>query len=266
MWNTLRKTRSLSILLVAATTMISILAQTSPLAFEVSVVKRSKSGNSGSSSSFRGGHFLGSNITLTNVLQYDAYNIPESRILGGPTWLNSESFDIEAKVDSATADRLNALPSDQSRQQLEAMFQQLLKDRFKLAAHWETRKLPVYAMVVAKKGPPLQPTKETNGSTGTSQSNGLLTVKGVTLTQLADALTQDLSSELGRVVIDKTGVQGRYDFVLSFTPEADKDLANNEAGPSIFTAIQEQLGLKLESTKSAVTVLVVDHAEMPSEN
>jgi uncharacterized protein (TIGR03435 family) len=257
-------------MLMAASANFALLAQTSPRpaapAFEVSVVKVSKSASSGSSSSSRDGHFLASNVTLTNVLQYDAYNIPESRILGGPKWLNTERFDIEAKVDSATADRLHALPSDQRRQQIDGMFQQLLTDRFKLAAHWETRELPVYAMVIAKKGPPLQPTKETGGRTGTSQRNGLLTVEGVTLTQMADVLTEELSRELGRVVIDKTGMQGRYDFVLSFTPATDKALADEDAGPSIFTAIQEQLGLKLESTKGPVTVLVVDHAEMPSEN
>jgi uncharacterized protein (TIGR03435 family) len=257
-------------LIVASFTTIALLAQTPPdaagPAFEVSVVKHNKSADTGSHSDFRDGRFLASNVTLINVLQYQVYDLPESRILGGPKWFNSERFDIEAKLDSATADRLHALPREQRKQQMKAMFQHLLADRFKLATHWETRTLPVYAMVIAKKGPALLSSKEPDGQTGTSESDGLLTVKGETLTQMADTLTQELSRELGRPVIDKTGVQGRFDFVLKFTPETEKNLPDDGDGPSIFTAIQEQVGLKLESAKAPVTVLVVDHAEMPSEN
>ena len=155
------------------------------------------------------------------------------------------------------------------------MFQQLLAERFKLAVHWETRELPVYAMVVAKKGPRLDPTKELDGHSGTSSNNGELTARGVTLAQMADVLTQELSRELGRVVIDKTGIQGRYDCALKWRPDTgearrndgtDGSVAPTDSGPSIFTAIQEQLGLKLESTKGPVQVLVIDRVEMPSEN
>jgi uncharacterized protein (TIGR03435 family) len=258
------------LLMVAASTAVVSLAQTSSgpavPTFEVSVVKLNKSADTGSRSESRDGHFLASNVTLIDVLQYQVYDLPESRILGGPKWLKSERFDIEAKLDSATADRLHSLPREQRKQQMEAMFQHLLADRFKLAVHWETRILPVYAMVLAKKGPALQPSKDPEGQTGVSENNGLLTVKGETLTQIADTLTQELSRELGRPVIDKTGMQGKFDFVLEFTPQTEKVLADEDAGPSIFTAIQEQVGLKLESTKAPVTVLVVDHAEMPSQN
>jgi uncharacterized protein (TIGR03435 family) len=155
------------------------------------------------------------------------------------------------------------------------MFQQLLADRFKLTVHWETRDLRVYAMVLAQKGPGLQPSKEPDGHSGTSSNNEQFTARGVTLAQMADALTQEFSSELGRVVVDKTGIQGRYDFALKWMPNSGAALANGgtdgsaippDSGPSLFTAIQEQLGLKLESTNGPVQVLVIDHAEMPSEN
>jgi uncharacterized protein (TIGR03435 family) len=254
--------------ILAASATGALLAQTSPVpTFEVSVVKVNKSADTGSNSNSHNGQFRASNVTLANVLQYEAYDLPASRILGGPKWLNSERFDIEAKLDPAAWDRIYALPPAERRQQMEALFQRLLQDRFKLAAHWETRDLPVYAMVIAKKGPALQPSKEPEGQTGVSQRNGLLTVKGETLAQLADTLTQDLSQEIGRVVVDQTATPGRYDFVLNFTPATDKALPDaDDTGPSIFTAIQEQLGLKLESTKAPVTVLIVDHAEMPSEN
>ena len=104
-------------------------------------------------------------------------------------------------------------------------------------------------------------------------NNGQFNAHGLTMAQLADALTQELSRELGRPVIDHTGIQGRYDFALKWTPETDTDVVNGgtngsspDSGPSIFTAIQEQMGLKLESTKGPVQVLIIDHVEMPTEN
>jgi uncharacterized protein (TIGR03435 family) len=174
-------------------------------AFEVSTVKENKSGKSGSSSDFQDGRLTASNVSLKNLLQYEAYGIPESRILGGPKWISSERFDIEAKADSATVDRLRTLAPDQSRVETQAMFQQLLAERFKLAVHWETRELPVYAMVVGKKGPLLHPTKELDGHSGTSSNNGQLTAQGVTMAQMADALTRELARELGRVVSIRLG-------------------------------------------------------------
>jgi uncharacterized protein (TIGR03435 family) len=259
----------------AASAPTPVPAAASPLAFEVSTVKENKSGKSGSDSDFVDGRLTASNVSLKNLLQYEAYGIPESRILGGPKWISSERFDIEAKADSATVDRLRTLARDRRRIQTQAMFQQLLAERFKLAVHWETRELPVYAMVVAKKGPLLHPTKEPDGHSGTSSNDGQMTAQGVTMAQMADALTRELARELGRVVIDKTGIQGRYDCALKWTPDTgegrindatDGSAASLDSGPSIFTAIQEQLGLKLESTKGPVQVLVIDWAEMPSEN
>jgi uncharacterized protein (TIGR03435 family) len=246
-----------------------------PLVFEVTTVKLNKSGNSGSHSSLDNGRFTASNILLKNLIQYQAYGIPEPRILGGPKWLNSERFDIEAKADNSIADQLRALSRDQRKLQTKAMFQQLLAERFKLTVHWETRELPVYALVVAKNGPSLHESKESDGSSNTSTSNGQFTTRGVTMVEMAQTLTQELSRELGRVVIDKTGIAGRYDVILKWTPDTGSGSINSgievtappvDSGPSIFTAIQEQLGLKLESTKGPVQVLVIDHVEMPSEN
>ncbi len=243
--------------------------------FEVSTVKLNKSGSSGSHSSFDHGRFTATNVLLKNLMQYSAYGIPEPRILGGPKWLNSERFDIEAKIDSTTAEELRTLGRDQRRLEMQGMFQRLLADRFKLAVHWETRELPVYALVVAKNGPNLHLSKESGGNSGTSAGNGQFTGQGITLAEMAQALTQELSQELGRVVIDKTGIDGRYDVTLKWTPDTgaagmdggtESTAPPPDSGPSIFTAIQEELGLKLESTKGPVQVLVIDHVEMPSEN
>jgi uncharacterized protein (TIGR03435 family) len=210
-------------------------------------------------------------------MQYDAYGIPGSRTLDGPKWLDSTRFDIEAKMDDSVADHLRTLARDQRRLETQAMFQQLLANRFKLAVHWETRELPVYALIVARKGPKLQPAKDspegTNISSSDSRSGLQLTAKGLTLPQFAEALTQAVSRELGHDVIDKTEIEGRYDLTLKWTQDAGAvpiattgAAALADSGPSIFTAVQEQLGLKLEPAKARVRVLVIDHAEMPSEN
>jgi uncharacterized protein (TIGR03435 family) len=277
------------LLLVAASLAVTSFAQTSappsgtalprpiaaPPAFEVTTVKQNKSGGSGSHSSFQNGRFTASNILLKNLIQYSAYGIPEPRIFGGPKWLDSERFDIEAKMDSSVADQLRTLSRDQRKLQTQEMFQQLLADRFKLTIHWETRDLPIYALVVAKNGPNLHESKEPEGGSLTSAGTGQFTVQGVSLADMARSLTQELSKELGRVVIDKTGISGRYDVTLKWTPDTGEAALNDgtdgtapppDSGPSIFTAIQEQLGLKLESAKDPVQVLVIDHVEMPSEN
>jgi uncharacterized protein (TIGR03435 family) len=221
------------------------------------------------------GTFTARNVALKNLMRYQAYGIPQQRILGGPKWLDSMRFDIEAKPESSVADQLQKLGPEQRRFQIQAMFQQLLADRFKLVVHWETRELPVYALVAAKNGPSLAKTTLPDGDTGTSSGTGRFTATGITMEELSKALTNDLSRELGRVVIDKSGIAGRYDVAIKWTPEADSAAANSgtdsaatgsDPGPSIFTAIQEQLGLKLESTKGPVQVLVIDHVEMPEEN
>jgi uncharacterized protein (TIGR03435 family) len=243
-------------------------AAASPV-FEAATIKLNKSGSSGSHSSFDHGRFSATNIQLKNLMHYSAYGVPEPRILGGPKWLDSERFDIEAKADSSVIEQMRTLSRDQRKLQMQAMFQQLLADRFKLTVHWETRELPVYALMVAKSGSSLH--VSTKSDSGTSSGNGQFTATNITLVELAQALTQELATELGRVVIDKTGIAGRYDISLKWTPSSEDSLADNGSenagsGPSIFTAIQEQLGLKLESTKGPVQVLVIDHIEMPSEN
>jgi len=243
------------------------LASSSPV-FEVTIVKSSKSGESGSHSSFQSGRFIASNVLLKNIIQYQAYGVTEVQIVGGPKWLNSERFDIEAKADDAVTGQLRTLDRDQRRRLTEGMFQQLLADRFKLAVHWETRELPIYALVIASKVA-LQPAKQPENGVHTSANTGTFSAEGVTMTDLARSLTQELSRELGRVIVDKTGIEGRYDVALKWTPDEGQPSADNgsvDAGPSIFTAIQEQLGLKLESSKGPVRVLVIDHVEMPSEN
>ena len=212
------------------------------------------------------GGFIAVNVDLKAILEW-AFDVPSSRIVGGPEWINSARFDIEAKADNA----LDTIPqNDASAAKLEKrrMVQALLADRFRLTFHNETRELPIYALVIANGGPKFLDSKA-NGTTVNAGSGRLQLEGGENTVAL---LATWLAQPLGRVVVDETGVQGRYNIVLKWTPEyavpptANLASASDPSEPSIFTAIQEQLGLKLESRKAPVQVFFIDHIEMPSEN
>ena len=246
-------------------------------AFEVAAIKLNKSGSGSSDSNTNNGRFTATNESLKTIMQYDAYGIPGSRILDGPKWLDSTKFDIQAKMDDSAADHLEPSPVTSERLRDAGTFQRLLADRFKLVVHWETRGLPVYALIVARKGPKLQLAKDSsedsNISSNASRSGSQFTAKSVTLPQLAEALTEALSRELGHDVIDKNRNQRKIrshaqvdsGYRCSAYCHCRRCLLGR-FGPSSFTAVQEQLGLKLEPAKAPVQVLVIDHAEMPSEN
>ena len=205
------------------------------------------------------GNFKTINVSLNALMQF-AFGIPESRIVGDPGGLRSQMFDIEAKADSAVDAQLSKLPSDQGKLVKQQMVQALLADRFKLMVHRETRELPIYALVVAKSGSKLQASKS-NGLMISSGSR-YLNAQGVTVAVIA----QELAKNVGRVVVDETGIEGRFDVDLKWTPDDGAVNGDADAPPSIFTAVQEQMGLKLEAQKGPVEVLVIDHLEEPSEN
>jgi uncharacterized protein (TIGR03435 family) len=205
-----------------------------------------------------GGRLSITNFTLKQLITF-AFDLKRPQVLGGPGWIDADRFDIEAKPETAADIR-----------QGRRIVQTLLAERFKLTFHRETREMPVYALVVARNGPKLVETKPGGAAPlfrvgpGTVDAQG-----GATLAQLASVL----AGIAGRTVVDKTGISGIYDLKLEWTPsETDSlpdlpiDLRGPDGGPSIFTAVQEQLGLKLESQKGPVEILVVDRAERPSEN
>jgi uncharacterized protein (TIGR03435 family) len=230
-------------------------AQTSAPAFEVDTIKPAAPSPDGHThiNYPPGDNFSAINITLLNLMQW-AYKMPEKQILDGPSWLSSTRFDIQAKA-YPTA-QLKPLRFDQDLKR--RMVQGLFADRFHLKLHQETRALPAYDLVIAKNGSKLQLSKS-NGKTvrvGRSYFNG----EGLTTPLIAE----ELSLISGRIVVDKTNLTDRYDLKLQWTP--DDAPATNNSAPSFFTAIQEQLGLKLESAKEAVPVLVIDHIELPTPN
>jgi uncharacterized protein (TIGR03435 family) len=230
--------------------------QTSVSAFEVATIKPTGPSSDGHTHIIYppGDRFSASNITLLALMQW-AYGMPERQILDGPSWLGSTRFDIQATADTG---QIKGLTGEQDRDLKRRMVQVLLADRFHLKLHQETRPLPAYDLILAKGGSKLQPSKSNGKSYGVGRThfNG----EGLTITMIAE----ELSLIAGRVVVDKTNLADRYDLKLEWS--ADDAPASDNSAPSLFTAIQEQLGLKLESAKEPVPVLVIDHIEAASPN
>jgi len=268
-------------------------------AFEVASVRPNRSQDPGGHLGIPAGRFTATNVTTKELIKF-AYNgkqsgfsLRDDQVSGGPSWINSDRFDIDAKEEDSIVKGLKKLTYDQALDQIRSMVQSLLEDRFRLNVSHATRELPVYVLVVAKSGPRLtQSTVTPLGPPGSNppgsapQKGPLLGVKagqitgvGMRVGPLAEVLSRQ--PELGgRMVLDQTGLKDTYDFTLHWTPENLTTVPNGPDGsqppantrspdssaPSIFTAIQEQLGLRLESTKGPVDVLVIDHVEEPSPN
>jgi len=231
--------------------------------FDVISIRPNKSGSRSMSIETHNDSYSATNISLKRLLQ-DAYDIREDLISGVPGWAESTGFDIKAKVVDPNLDELKKLTGEQRR----SMLQSFLMDRFQLKIHIETKALPVYEMVVTKGSPKFHEAASGNGSADGGKTPGMwihnneLTATAIPLTSLAAML----SRQLHRTVLDKTGLTGKYDLDLKWAPEDGQDPSPDSSAPSIFTALQEQLGLKLQSSKGSVETLVVDHVEMPSEN
>jgi len=237
--------------------------------FEVVSIKPNSSRSASASSSYRpGGVYIATNVSLKFMVT-EAYGIQDFQLLGGPDWIDSDRFNVEAKPEAGT------LSTDYTRNQLLALVQSMLEDRFQLKFHRETKELPIYALVKGKEPPKLTPTSPEKsqqcatpgGCTGTSMhccADGVMDLSaiGVSLSTFAETIGQVLR----RPVTDKTGLGGVYDIKLQWLRE---DVIPNDAllsGPSIFTAVQEQLGLRLASDKGPVEVMVIDGVQKPTEN
>jgi uncharacterized protein (TIGR03435 family) len=239
------------------------------LTFDVISVKPHKAGEDGWSYNYRPNGFYASNIALEYLIK-EAYGIYEDyRIEGLPKWVKSETFDIDAKVSDGNVVAFGKLSLAQRR----LMVQAILLERFKLVVHPATKQLPLLNLVIAKGGPRMKQSpldsalKDVMGRVKRSQS-GVLSVEQFNMDGLASMLTWDV----GRFVVNKTGLRGYYDFELHWTPAMDN--AENDgrdagvAGPdaSLYTALQEQLGLRLEASHGPVDVIVVDNVDRPTAN
>ncbi len=265
--------------------------------FEVASVKQNKSGDGFMRLGGPPGRFNATNVPFRQLITF-AYQIQPFQLEGGPGWVSSDRFDIVAKTDASLAPPTPGVPGP-----LQLMMRTLLADRFKLVVHNETKEQSIYALVLARPdgklgsqlkisetdcaaifaaargrgGPPQGPPPMTPGGRpqcGVMMRPGGISAGGFPLSQLVASL----SGNLQRVVLDRTGLTGNYDLELTWTPDqmpqqqgprppgAPELPPIDPNGPSLFTAVQEQLGLKLESTKGPVDVLVIDRAERPTDD
>jgi uncharacterized protein (TIGR03435 family) len=229
--------------------------------------------------SFRG-------ISTKQLLQR-AFGVEQDRLFGIPGWADSDRYDFQARVDDASESRWRMLSRDQKMSTLTP----ILMNRFNLRYHHETRTIPVWVLVVAKGGPKLWAAKPgdtyPNGLKGPDgpmgagafrmSEQGELTAQAESIAEFIWFLGRQIPGATppeGATIVDKTGLTGRYDITLRFSPEnyvapmkpAGETGSPTPAGPSIFTALQEQLGLKLETQKVPTDVIVIDHIDRPSEN
>jgi uncharacterized protein (TIGR03435 family) len=252
--------------------------------FDVVSVKPNKSGSGMVRVMGKPDGYAATNVSLKELIQ-SAYGIREDLISGAPNWADSARFDIDAKVAGSDVETLKKLTPEQRR----LILRPLLAERFKLQTHTETKQLPVYELVLAKDGSKLkEATAGDTYATGIKGPDGVtrggmirvgpgqLTAQAIPMTSLANIL----SFQLQRTVLNKTDLSGKYDVELNWTPDQgaepmfkgpdsgqhSSDTAQDSSGPTIFTALQEQLGLKLRSARGPVDTIVIDHVEMPSEN
>jgi uncharacterized protein (TIGR03435 family) len=224
--------------------------------FLVAVIKPSDPNTTRQGWSFEseGHHINCYNATLIDILSV-AYAVQVKQIVGGAEWLSKDRFDISGVPDVA---------GEPNVVQLQEMYQKLLTDRFGLKLHRDTRQMPIYALTISKGGPLLKvadPNETFNA--GNSGGTGQRTLKCINMSMRDLVLNLNLYED--RPVVDQTSLAGRYDFTLKWTYDMSTE---NEAGapPSLFTAIKEQLGLRLDAVKGPADVLVIDHAERPSAN
>jgi uncharacterized protein (TIGR03435 family) len=249
--------------------------------FDVISVKPSAADTRGPSIRFTQDGFTGTGITVQFLLR-EGFQLGPDETVGEPDWAKSQRWDISAKVTGEDVPALKEMSFNQRRQ----TFVRVVQERFGLKYHMEKRELPVFVLALAKGGSKMtdvKPEADGLGKGGSGQLMGRagnVEAHGVKMELLASML----SNNVGRPVVDKTGLSGQYTFTLAWAPDqggagggdhagmmgsagpAGPPPAGDPGGPSLFTALQEQLGLKLEPQKSIVDVVVIDHLEKPSEN
>lgn len=254
------------LLLVACAVAYEPLPGAAPPRYEVASIKPSNDNDPRYSFDIEpGGSLSAAGITIKRLLM-TAYNVQGFRIVGGPAWVGSRRWQVQAKPDRAA-----------SPQQIRPMLRALLQERFQLRAHSETRKLPVYELVNDRGGAKIPAAKDTGSKPTVRVAPGAIELTNATSATLAG----QLSYAVARPVIDQTNLAGRFDFALTWTPEPGEDGGPATSGlppgsnqqtpsigdaPSIFTAIREQLGLRLKSGRAPIEVIVIDDVRLPSRN
>jgi len=238
-----------------------------PLEFDVVSVKPNHSGgewvDNGSAPMDDGWHCT--NMPLEDIVQWAFGLFLSDEIAGMPEWARHERYDVTGKVsDADVAAFRNVIDTVQRA----PMLQKILVDRFHLKFHYETKELPVYALVIGKDGIRMTEIQPAIGPNGMKDGGRRHVGRGLiqSMGQPMKPLVNQFTIELRRVVVDRTGLKGFYNFTLRWAPDDGAPPEGDVAAPSIFTAVQEQLGLKLEPVKAPVQVLVIDNLERPAEN
>jgi uncharacterized protein (TIGR03435 family) len=259
--------------------------------YEVATILPSKPGGNGVGLLPSPDGLIARNATL-QMLVTAAYGVEKYQVSGGPSWFTSDVYDIDAKMESSVADALQKLTATERTKARRQMLQKLLADRFSLTVRHETSELPIYSLVVTKNGPKIkQATPGDSYANGLRDRNGNIRGAGATFIGVkAGALTLTgqsvpianlvdlLARYVDRPIVDKTGLAGNYDFYLQFTMNqgalqaSGSDASSRDSAPTdtnapyLLAAVQEQLGLKLESGRGPAETIVIDHVERPSSN
>ena len=255
---------------------LPVLGQATAPAFDVATVKPGDADKNHAELMMSQGGFETRNQTLLDLIKF-AYGLnmgSNEQVSGGPKWMGSAMFDIDAKEDEQTIAAQKQMGREQRLEQIRLMVQTLLAERFGLKVHHETKPLQVFALTVAKGGPKMEPAVETPPQEGQKpRGSGIRggrrgELEGINVTMPIFAPVLGHEPEVGgRMVVDNTGLSGKYNFTLKWMPETGAASPDSTApGPGLFTALQEQLGLKLEATRAPVDTIVVDAAHMPGEN
>ena len=234
--------------------------------FEVATIKPSQPDRPGKGFGVQGSHFRTINTTLADLIKF-AYGVQDKQIIGAPSWVETDKFDIEAQPD---------VPGAPNKDQVSMMVQKLLADRFQMKFHKDSKELPAYVLSASKTGQKMTKSETLDSLPGlffTNIAPATLNVRNATMDDVCNLFQ---SAVLDRPVVDQTGITGKWNFQLKWTADESQfggmgvkvpppsDAA--DAPPPLFTAIQEQIGLKLDAGKAQVEVLVIDKAEKPSAN
>jgi uncharacterized protein (TIGR03435 family) len=233
--------------------------------FEVATIKPTKPDSQGKYFRMQQNKFTTLNTTLADLIK-DAYGVQDKQIIGAPAWVFSDGYDLAGQPD---------VPGQPNQEQMRIMLRKLMADRFKLAFHKDEKEMPAYVLTVAKGGPKMKKSEADPNEGGGRffRALGVLTFTNSTMRDFADLLQ---AAVMDRPVVDQTALTGKWDFLLKWTPDETQfagmgmkmptPVETADAPPPLFTALPEQIGLKLDATKAQVPVIVFDHVERPSEN
>ena len=232
-------------------------------AFEVATIREHPPGPRIATLGGPAGRFEATNVTAKTLVM-TAFHLPEEQVSGGPAWADTQAFDVKAKVGDSDWQTMKDLPQTQKDERMREMLQALLRDRFQLAVRHEPKEMTVYALVAAKGGPKLPPAGSPDPPRDPHAGTRYLVMGADWESVPVNALAGFLSDYFGRTVLDRTDLKGNYH--IRFEVEMPEERSSAAMESAVLEAVQDQLGMKLETTKAVVDTIVIEHLEEPSAN